>query len=612
MKRISKISALIFAVIASLIMALPVGAVAEAGKEYSAVGLTTASNKVDISKCKITYSKSVSYTGNALKPKVTVKYGKKTLKSGTHYKVKYSSNKKIGTAKITITGISKKGYTGSKTVSFKIVPAKPSVKVSNKTTSSATLSWNKVKGANKYIIYRYSSNKYKKVATISKTSYTVKKLSSATKYTYVVKAYAKKDYTSAYSKKASFYTLPDAVKGLKASAKETSATLSWNKVSKASGYIVYKVENSKYTQVAKTKNTSYTVSKLSSGKKYTYAVAAYVSKTSYLGAKTAVSFTTTVKVPTTEAPKPSVPDVTVPDTTVPDSGNNTPSAALKAPTDLKVVAYNETSMNIKWSAVTGAHYYNVYTYNKSTNQYEKLGDSTRALFIASNLEKGNSYSFAVTAVKKTENGDIESSKSNSITAYSTKNMPANLKKTHDLFRSGTFGITYAIPYDDGKEISTETYVKGNNLLLVANMGVEGLDLTAKTIYIDKDKKGYIIVPFGLTGFYSAMTEAEFKQEGIDSQSLVKSMAPDINEEIPYTVETKLYNGKMCTCEGFVSKSGKVMSYYFYNNTLVGIEEMSAGESPTVMKITKLSSTVDDKIFKLPTGFPFGWTDISGL
>ena len=104
MKRNSKIYAVIMALVASLLMALPVSAAAEAGREASAATLVTASKKVSISKCKITVAKSVSYTGKALKPKVTVKYGKKKLKSGKHYKLTYSSNKKIGTAKIKITG----------------------------------------------------------------------------------------------------------------------------------------------------------------------------------------------------------------------------------------------------------------------------------------------------------------------------------------------------------------------------------------------------------------------------------------------------------------------------------------------------------------------------
>lgn len=63
---------------------------------------------------------SYTYTGKAIKPKVTVKYDGKTLKEKTDYTVSYSNNKKAGTAKVKITG---KGiYSGSCTKSFKIKP----------------------------------------------------------------------------------------------------------------------------------------------------------------------------------------------------------------------------------------------------------------------------------------------------------------------------------------------------------------------------------------------------------------------------------------------------------------------------------------------------------
>ena len=60
----------------------------------------------------------VYYKGKALKPAVTVKVGNVTLKEGTDYTVAYSNNSKIGTAKVTITGIG--NYAGTKEASFKI------------------------------------------------------------------------------------------------------------------------------------------------------------------------------------------------------------------------------------------------------------------------------------------------------------------------------------------------------------------------------------------------------------------------------------------------------------------------------------------------------------
>ncbi|MDO4803494.1 MAG: 5'-nucleotidase C-terminal domain-containing protein [Lachnospiraceae bacterium] len=61
------------------------------------------------------------YTGNYRQPNLTVKLGSKVLAKDVDYTVKYSNNKNVGTATITATGIGK--YTGTKSVSFKLVKA---------------------------------------------------------------------------------------------------------------------------------------------------------------------------------------------------------------------------------------------------------------------------------------------------------------------------------------------------------------------------------------------------------------------------------------------------------------------------------------------------------
>ena len=73
-----------------------------------------------ISKATITKIVDQTYTGSAVKPKLTVKYNGKTLKLGTDYTVKYTANINVGLAKATITG--KGSYTGTKSITFKILP----------------------------------------------------------------------------------------------------------------------------------------------------------------------------------------------------------------------------------------------------------------------------------------------------------------------------------------------------------------------------------------------------------------------------------------------------------------------------------------------------------
>lgn len=75
--------------------------------------------KASISKAKVTLSTtSYNYNGKKKTPKVTVKFGNKTLKSGTDYTVTYQNNKNIGTATVTIKG--KGNYTGTITEKFTI------------------------------------------------------------------------------------------------------------------------------------------------------------------------------------------------------------------------------------------------------------------------------------------------------------------------------------------------------------------------------------------------------------------------------------------------------------------------------------------------------------
>ena len=63
------------------------------------------SKKKNISKATISRISDKAYTGKAIKPAITVKYKGKKLKLNRDYKVSYTRNKNIGTAKVKIKGI---------------------------------------------------------------------------------------------------------------------------------------------------------------------------------------------------------------------------------------------------------------------------------------------------------------------------------------------------------------------------------------------------------------------------------------------------------------------------------------------------------------------------
>ncbi len=158
--------------------------------------------KQNTSSLKITAPSKQTYTGKSKTPDVTIKDGNYTLKKGTDYTLTYKNNKKIGKATVTIKGKGK--YTGSKSVTFNIVPKKVTLKAS-KGDNSVKLSWTKVTGAEKYQVY-YSVNggKYKKLTTTSKLTKTVKGLDfSKNSYKFKVRAVAEgsdgKTYAGSYS-----------------------------------------------------------------------------------------------------------------------------------------------------------------------------------------------------------------------------------------------------------------------------------------------------------------------------------------------------------------------------------------------------------------------------
>ena len=84
-------------------------------------GVSAAETKFSVEDAEIQVS-PVTYTGTAKRPKATVKLGAIELVKDRHFTVEYANNVDAGQATITITGIG--DYTGSKTGTFTIEPAK--------------------------------------------------------------------------------------------------------------------------------------------------------------------------------------------------------------------------------------------------------------------------------------------------------------------------------------------------------------------------------------------------------------------------------------------------------------------------------------------------------
>lgn len=142
-------------------------------------------DKRSISDMRTTYANRHVYTGNTISPKITVLDGKKVLVQNRDYKVKYSNHRNAGVAVATIEGMG--NYTGTKKVTFAIVPTQVKGVSAKAQKNAATVKWKKVAGVSHYEV-SYSTSKqgrYQVAGNYTTTTATIKKLSK--KKTYFVK-----------------------------------------------------------------------------------------------------------------------------------------------------------------------------------------------------------------------------------------------------------------------------------------------------------------------------------------------------------------------------------------------------------------------------------------
>ena len=224
-----------------------------------------------------------TYDGKVKTPSVTVKDSKgKVLKKGTDYTVSYASGRK-NTGKYTVTVTFTGDYSESKTLSFNILPGKTSKLTATQTATSIKASWKAVTGASGYKVILYTAkNKTVKTVYTTKTTASFTKLSKGTTYKVKVYAYKTIDGKKVYASSSALITTTTApgAPTLKATAGKKKATLSWNKQTGASGYVLYMAtsKNGKYSKIATLKGNSkvsFTKTGLSKGKTCYFKVKAY-------------------------------------------------------------------------------------------------------------------------------------------------------------------------------------------------------------------------------------------------------------------------------------------------------------------------------------------------
>lgn len=336
-----------------------------------------ASAATSIKNAVITIEKSTyTYTGSAIKPAVTVKVGSKKL-STKSYTVSYSNNKNVGKATITVTG--KGSYKDKATKTFYIQPKKVASLKATPYSTKIKLTWSKTTGAKGYQVYQYKNGSWAKLANASGTSYTVTNLESATTYKFRVRAYTKTGskylYSPSYTSLSATTTIGKPTTFKISDVGQTTATLSWNEVSKADEYRVTIVDEvTEATKGYTVKETSLQLTGLSAYRDYTVRVRAYNKDKDILG-------------------------------------NNSDYFAFKtAPSPVKNITADATTRSITlfWDKLDNINTYQLYmcTYddNGIQSEYTKLANVSGNSYSATGLAPCTTYGFKVRAYVKNSAG----------------------------------------------------------------------------------------------------------------------------------------------------------------------------------------------------------------
>ncbi len=213
-----------------------------------------------------------------------------------------------------------------------------------------------------------------------------------------------------------------------ASAAQTlkTVTLNWSKVKRADGYRIkrYDSKTDSWIKVADTQSHSLTVKELSSGKKYTFRIFAYIKE----DGKKVLSKTYN------------------------EIGTATKPKNIETVTSKKTV----NSITLIWNKVKGATGYNIYM-NKN-GVWEKLTSTDALSYKIKNLKSGKSYQFSVRPYIKTSSGKVLSP---SGYRYETAAKPAAVTVSASSVSQGTVKLSWSdVKNESGYQVYYSEHLAG--------------------------------------------------------------------------------------------------------------------------------------------------------
>ena len=308
------------------------------------------------------------------------------------------------------------GY-DSKGKTVKYISA-PKITKAESVNGGVKLTWSKVKGAEKYRVYYKGSKGWTRLADTTSTSYTDSKVSSGKTYTYTVRCInsSATKFTSGYDSKGKTVKYISAPKITKAESVNGGVKLTWSKVKGAEKYRVYYKGSKGWTRLADTTSTSYTDSKVSSGKTYTYTVRCINSS--------ATKFT---------------------------SGYDSKGKTVKYISAPKITKAESVNGGVKltWSKVKGAEKYRVYY--KGSKGWTRLADTTSTSYTDSKVSSGKTYTYTVRCINSSANKFTSGYDSKGVTVTTPAKPTQDIKIGDNYENLGVVtGIRYYKNHDEVK------------------------------------------------------------------------------------------------------------------------------------------------------------------
>lgn len=248
-------------------------------------------------------------------------------------------------------------YNSGKKITF---VAAPKITGMTNTETGVKLTWNKVAGANFYRIYYRGNNGWTRLASKYLTEYVDTSVKNGETRVYTVRCLDEnEDFVSDFYREGfsnTFFT-PPVISSL--TPDDKGITVSWNRMTGAEDYRVYRKTTGSWTRLAQTDESSFTDTTAVKGVKYTY----------------------TIRMITHDGERFM-------------SDYNSGKSILVCDTpEFRSLSCDENGVLLRWNAVNGAYKYRVYC--KAASGWNRLGELTGTSFTDTSVKDGETRIYTI-------------------------------------------------------------------------------------------------------------------------------------------------------------------------------------------------------------------------